>query len=175
MKLSGTEIRRCLESYGFSASAEVCAKIEKYTSLLIRWNQRISLTTISDPLEIIRLHFGESIFATSSVPIANGRLADVGTGGGFPGLPLKIARPGIDVTLIEANLKKCAFLSEVVRALELDDVEIVRGRMENVFSGFKEFDFITARAVGQVDEMLRLGKDALRPTGKIVFWLGEND
>jgi 16S rRNA (guanine527-N7)-methyltransferase len=144
-------------------------------TLLLRWNRRISLTTITDPTEIVKFHFGESIFAASVIPINVGRLADVGTGAGFPGLPLKIVRPGLSLTLIEANSKKCAFLEEVVRSLELDNVEIIHDRMESIGHPRNSFDFITARAVGQMDQILQLCENALTPEGNVVMWLGEDD
>lgn len=175
MTISTEKIESCLEDYEFKASQDTYSKIQAYISLLIRWNQRISLTTVTDPLEIVRFHFGESMFAASVVPIENGRLADVGTGAGFPGLPLKIARPQISLTLIESNLKKCAFLGEVVRALELDGVEVVSGRMESAIQRKQRFDFITARAVGKIDQILKFGKEALTATGTVVMWMGEND
>jgi 16S rRNA (guanine(527)-N(7))-methyltransferase RsmG len=175
MNFSSIEIGRSLERYGFLASADTCIRIQRYVALLLKWNQRISLTAIADPLDIVRLHFGESIFAVSAIPIGSCRLADVGTGAGFPGLALKLARPEINLTLIEANLKKCAFLSEVVRALDLSNVQILRDRMESVLPEKFEFDFLTARAVGQTDKIIRLGREALAPGGRIVMWLGEND
>jgi len=168
-------IGNILGRYGFSASLEACAKIDSYISILLKWNKHISLTTITDPAEIVRFHFGESIFAASTVPIENGRLADVGTGAGFPGLALKIARPGISVTLIESNQKKCAFLGEVVRSLGLDNVEMICGRMEDISPRRQVFDYITARAVGQIGKFLLFGENNLSSSGLVVMWLGESD
>jgi 16S rRNA (guanine527-N7)-methyltransferase len=175
MTIPINEIERCLEDYGIEAASDMCSKIQTYISLLLRWNQKISLTTVTYPLEIVRFHFGESMFAASAVPIGNGRLADVGSGAGFPGLPLKIARPQISLMLIESNFKKCAFLGEVVRALELDNVEVIPGRMESVIQGPQKMDFITERAVGQIDKVLRIGEEHLSSTGKVIMWVGEND
>src|SRR5579862_4995269 len=112
-------IEKTLAEYGVSVTSAIRSSVRAYISLLLRWNERISLTTITDPVEILRFHFGESMFAASAVPIRNGRLADVGSGGGFPGLPLKIMVPSLDLVLIESNAKKASFLSECIRELNL--------------------------------------------------------
>lgn len=164
-------IAAALRPYGFSPSAAACEKIRIYISLLLRWNQKISLTALTTVPEILQVHFGESIFATSSVPMRGSRLADVGTGAGFPGLPMIIAQPNLQLLLIEPNTKKCAFLSEIIRALDLD-VEIARGRMESALAGRIELDYITARAVGNWDEILGAGNHLSR-AGKLILWVGE--
>lgn len=173
--LSNHEITATLESYGVSASHELCDHIRTYISILLKWNQKISLTTVTNPSEILRFHFGESIFAASAVPIQLGRLADVGSGAGFPGLALRLFVKPLDVVLIEANMKKAAFLSEVTRELGLKGVEVLRGRMEDSDPGLGAVSFITARALGQHDELLRWSHARLDQDGKLVLWLGEDD
>ena len=146
-----------------------------YTSLLLKWNKAISLTTVTDPVKILEFHFGESLFAVSAAALKNGRLADVGSGAGFPGLPLAMALSDLRVTLIEANLKKCAFLAEVVRTLDLKNVEILRERMEDVSAKVSPFDFISARALGQHEELLDWANVHLSSNGRVILWLGEAD
>jgi 16S rRNA (guanine527-N7)-methyltransferase len=175
MVRSDKQICTDLEPYGITASLDLCNAIRRYTALLLQWNERISLTTITEPVEIVRFHFGESLFAASAVPIRNGRLADVGSGGGFPGLALKLAIPDLDVTLIEANIKKATFLSEVVRDLKLDRVSVARSRMEDFSAGENGFDFITARALGRHSDLLSWVMDNLAREGRVVLWLGEKD
>lgn len=169
--LSDGRIVASLQPYGFLPSSEACERIRAYVGLLLRWNERISLTALTDVSAILQNHFGESIFATSAVHIRNGRLADVGTGAGFPGIPMKIARPDLDVLLIEPNVKKCAFLSEVLRELQLD-AYIIRGRMETSLATDTQLDYITSRAVGQWDSTLEFGRH-LKPSGRLVLWVGE--
>src|SRR3981189_316419 len=106
------------------------AKIQEYIRLLLKWNHSVNLTSVVDPAEILARHFGESMFICSLIPVEKCRLADIGSGAGFPGLALKIACPELRLTLIESNKKKCAFLSEVVRALELENVEVMPVRFE---------------------------------------------
>ena len=173
MDLADDIIRNLLQPYGINATREFCSKVRSYVELLLRWNQKISLTTTTDPEEILRFHFGESIFATAAVPIAFGRLADVGTGAGFPGLPIKLVRPDIDVLLIESNLRKTVFLSEAVRVMAIDRVEVVRSRAEEISEATPPFDFITARAVGRHENLLSWASGRLSPAGRVLLWLGE--
>src|SRR5467141_4699741 len=121
-----------LSPFQIELSAGQIAKIQEYIRLLLKWNQSVSLTSVVEPEEILSRHFGESMFICCLIPVENCRLADLGSGGGFPGLALKIACPGLRLTLIESNKKKCVFLSEVVRALELGNVEVMPIRFEDV-------------------------------------------
>ena len=173
--LTDDQISKSLSLYGFSASAPVCDQIRTYIGLLLRWNQKISLTAIVDRSEVLRLHFGESVFAVKNVPAEKGRLADVGSGAGFPGIPIAMASPQIQATLIEPNQRKAAFLSEVVRSLKLPNVIVLRSRIEDVDPKPMAFDFITARAVGQHEELLRCASRFLTRSGKLVLWVGGED
>ena len=172
--LSDAQIAEILRPYGVSVDVGLCNQIRTYIALLLKWNATVSLTTVTDPVEICRFHFGESIFAASAVDVRGGRLADVGSGAGFPGLPLRMASPAITLTLIESNARKAAFLSEVVRSLELEGVEVFRGRMED-HKPDKPYDWVTARALGQHDNLLRWAKGNLTGSGKVVLWVGEDD
>jgi len=173
--LSNTDISNTLSSYQVSPDALLCDRIRTYTSVLLRWNERVSLTTVTDPQDILRFHFGESFLASSAVPIRFGRLADVGSGAGFPGIPLAMMAPDLLATLIESNVKKSAFLSEVIRALALENVSVVRSRMENFPSNPPGFDFVTARAVGRFEALLKWSGSALAKSGNVVLWVGEDD
>jgi 16S rRNA (guanine527-N7)-methyltransferase len=173
--LSDDMIRETLTPYGFIPSEIQSAAIRGYISLLLQWNKDISLTTIVDPLEILRFHFGESLYAAVCVPILNGRLADVGSGAGFPGFPLRIALSGLSVTAIESNVKKAAFLREVVQKLKLENVRVIRERMENVPAEPSPYDFVVARALGQYPNLLKWARKMLSPSGRVILWLGADD
>jgi 16S rRNA (guanine527-N7)-methyltransferase len=173
--ISDREIQQALRPYGVSPDCTQCALIRVYISFLLRWNQRISLTTVVDPMEILRFHFGESFFAASSVPIEKGRLADVGSGAGFPGLAIGIILPGLSITLIDSNSKKGAFLAELVRELSLTHVEIVRERYEEVPVNPPKFDYVTARALGNYGGLLGWAHRSLVDGGRLVLWLGEDE
>jgi len=174
--LSLDEIARALSPYLSEAlSSAQLAEIAQYLELLKRWNQTIALTSIEEDTEMVARHFGESIFAGSLVPIQRGRLADVGSGAGFPGLPLKIAFPELQVALIEPNGKKCAFLREVQSFLGLSSVEIVRNRYEDFRPQPASLDFISSRALGGYRRLLQWSKSVLRPDGHVILWLGVED
>jgi 16S rRNA (guanine527-N7)-methyltransferase len=171
--LKDESIVASLGRYGFSPDPMTCHRIRAYVHLLLRWNERVSLTTVTNPEEMVRFHFGESIYAVASGVVKDGRLADVGSGGGFPGIPLSLIRKNLEVTLIEPNLKKSVFLLEVKRELKLENVNVARTRME-VFEG-GSFDLVTSRALGKFDELLTFAEARLKPSGKAVLWLGLDD
>ena len=172
--LSNGRIVGLLANYGVSASETLAESIRAYISLLLRWNAKISLTTVVDPIEILKFHFGESLFAAAKVQIFDGRLADVGSGAGFPGLPLAMLSPNLEVVLIESNLKKAAFLSEVLRELKIENAAVWRGRVEDL-KDKEAFDFVTARALGIHGEFLKWSRAALNLNGNVILWLGERD
>jgi 16S rRNA (guanine527-N7)-methyltransferase len=168
-------VMQSLEPYGVLVKAGANDAIKEYIRLLMHWNRRIALTALTDPEEILRFHFGESLFASHAVPIEIGRLADVGTGAGFPGLALKLFRPELYVTLFESNAKKCVFLREVVRSLGLTEVEVVRQRFEDYASSGPKFDFIASRALGSFDALLSWSPSTLADHGRAVLWVGLED
>lgn len=169
------EIAATLLCYGVRATPKLCDQVRSYINLLLRWNKKISLTTVTDQSEIIRFHFGESLFAAKSIPVPYSRLADVGSGAGFPGLALKLILQNIEIVLIESNVKKAAFLSEVTRELGLKGVDVFRGRMEDYDVGSKPLGFITARAVGQHEKFLEWALKKLEDDGMVALWVGEDD
>jgi len=95
--LSADAINKALREFKIEATTEQIASIQRYMSLLLAWNEKINITAIRDPLEMLYRHFCESMYAAVAVPLQGGRLADVGSGGGFPGLALKIIRPELQV------------------------------------------------------------------------------
>jgi len=171
--ISDAQIHQGLAPYGVLPDGDLLDRIRDYISLLLLWNQKISLTTVTRPEEIIRFHFGESFFAATRVPIENGRLADVGSGAGFPGIAIAMLSTNVRVTLIESNLKKSAFLSEAIRKLELSNARVVRTRMGD----FDEeiLDFVTARALGLYEEVARWSSRVLTASGRLILWVGEDD
>lgn len=173
--LSIETIAATLAPFRVSLSNQQIRHIQSYVDLLLKWNKTINLTAIDDPIEILVRHFGESIFAASFLRIGESRLADVGTGAGFPGLPLKIVSSGIGLTLFEANSKKCAFLTEVVQRLELTGVTIVRKRYEEFQRVDAGFDFVCSRALGDYHVFLPWSRQVLKGGGCIVLWLGTDE
>jgi len=175
-RLSLNEIARILAPYvPKPVSDQQLTSIAKYLELLKKWNETIPLTSIQEDTELVARHFGESMFADSVLDMPLGRLADVGSGAGFPGLPLKIASPGLNVTLIEPNIKKCAFLREIQVSLGLSAVEIVRSRYEDFKAEPNSFDFICSRALGGYKRLLQWSSSVLKPQGRVILWLGSED
>lgn len=177
--LSTQAIAARLAPFDVQLAENQLAAIQTYVDLLLLWNHKVNLTSIEDPLEIVARHFGESIFHGKDLFLSACRLADAGSGAGFPGLALKIAFPQLQVVLIEPNLKKCAFLTEVIGALALSDVEIFRSQYANFQSEHDNpgdrLDCICSRALGDYKSLLRWAKLALKPDGRVILWLGEED
>ncbi len=130
---------------GVSASDEQIIQLSRHYVLLRQWNQRVNLTAIRESRKIVERHFGESLFLAVSLPEAK-TVVDVGSGAGFPGLPLAVARPEIAVTLVESIGKKAVFLKEAAR--ELGNVRVLRARAEEVD---ERFDWAVCRAVSPAE------------------------
>src|SRR5689334_22456670 len=152
--LSESSVSRALQEFQISATGQQVAQIQRYTGKLLAWNEKLNLTAIRDPLEILYRHFCESMFAARFLKESDGRLADVGSGGGFPGLPLKILRPDLQVFLIESNVKKATFLAEVIRELGLTDAKVLVSRFEELGEEVAPLDFVCSRALGEFAKFL---------------------
>jgi 16S rRNA (guanine527-N7)-methyltransferase len=133
---------------------EIYSQLVIYLELILKWNARMNLTAIRTPEEIVRRHFGESLFVGAHLG-ACGTLLDFGSGAGFPGVPIQLLRPEVLVTLAESHGKKAAFLHEVVRSLGLQS-EVWTGRVE-AMPAERRFDTVVLRAV---DEMERAAGEA---------------
>jgi len=173
--LTVKEIASRLAPFCARLSDDALMAVSKYIDLLRLWNHKVSLTTIEEPLEIVARHFGESIFIGNLVNFSYGRLADVGSGAGFPGLPLKIAFPELEIFLIEPNIKKCAFLTEVMTELNLRGVQIIRKQYANIGSEIGKFDFICSRAIGNYKNLLRWARGRLDLGGRVILSVGLED
>src|SRR5216684_5628639 len=173
--LSSDAINKALREFKIEATAEQITSIQRYMSLLLAWNEKINLTAIRDPLEMLYRHFCESMFAAVAVPLNSGRLADVGSGGGFPGLPLKILRPELQVFLVESNVKKATFLAEVVRELDLMDTRVLVSRYEELGEEIAPLDVVCSRALGEFEKFLNWAGSPQIAAGQAVLWVGGQD
>ena len=148
----------------------LAAPLRRYLDLLARWNRTYNLTAIRDPGEMVTLHLLDSLSMHAHMDGVS-RLADLGTGAGLPGIPLAIARPGLEVTLIESNGKKARFLREAVRSLGLANARVAESRAEAVdLPG--AFDVITARAMATLADILAVGGHLLAPGGRLLAMKG---
>lgn len=151
--------------------------ISTYIDLLLHWNARVNLTAVRDEEHIVTRHFGESLFAAQELFSTNDqrrttddRLADLGSGAGFPGLPIKIYAPELKLTLIESNHKKATFLREVIRALQLSNAEVFLGRAADFPAASAEL--VTLRAVERFDQALLEASHLLAPDGTLALLVG---
>jgi len=146
-------------------------QVSAYLDLLLRWNARINLTAVRDPEGMVTRHFGESFFAARQLVAAESRLGalDLGSGAGFPGLPLKIFAPALALTLIESSQKKAAFLKELVRTLALTGVDVFVGRAE-AFPATA--DLVTLRAVERYERALGMAAHLVSSGGRLALLIG---
>jgi 16S rRNA (guanine527-N7)-methyltransferase len=172
---SETAIVRALGEFQLTATNEQVLQIQQYIRILLYWNDKVNLTAIRDPLEILYRHFCESMYAAVAVPVEHGRLADVGSGGGFPGLPLKILRPDLRIFLVESSIKKVTFLAEVTRELGLNDVQVLARRYEELGEEVAPLDFVCSRALGEFPAFLEWAKSEQIAAKRVILWIGARD
>jgi 16S rRNA (guanine527-N7)-methyltransferase len=152
-------------------------QVSAHLDLLLRWNARINLTAVRDAESMVTRHFGESFFAARQLLFrsqesgvgSQERAIDLGSGAGFPGLPLKIFAPAIALTLIESTQKKVAFLKEAVRALALTGVDVFAGRAEDFLS---TADLVTLRAVERYERVLETAARLVVRGGRVGLLIG---
>lgn len=163
-------LAREFADYQLQVSRPQLVQVRSYLQLLLRWNERVNLTGLRAPRRIVRELFCESMYL-SRVLRLEGRLLDVGSGAGFPGLALKLACPHLRVALVEASQRKCAFLKEVVRRLQLSEVFVFCGRFDrHCKDKFGMFDLATTRAVAMDSNMFRMVRSLLVPGGEFVYF-----
>jgi 16S rRNA (guanine527-N7)-methyltransferase len=176
--LSNETIRELLEPYvpavgSVELSDSLLGQVSQYLDLLIRWNARVSLTAIRRPEEMVERHFGESLF--TGAQLANrlpmgAELLDYGSGPGFPGLPIQMLLPGVQVTVAESQSRKVAFLREVIRTLGLS-AEVWPRRVEEMPSG-RRFDVVTMRAVEKMATTMEDAATRTREGGWVAALVG---
>ena len=172
---SSAAIHRAAAEFQLQLNDKQVQQIQQYTRLLLTWNDKVNLTAIRDPLEILYRHFCESMFGTLLLPVENCRLADVGSGGGFPGLPLKILRPDLDVYLIESNVKKATFIAEVIRELGLTGARVLVSRFEELGEEVAPLDVVCSRALGDFSSFLCWAASPQVAAKQLLLWLGARD
>jgi 16S rRNA (guanine527-N7)-methyltransferase len=146
-----------------------------YHRELLLWNQRINLVSQQTSRDIVIRHFVDSLTPAPWIERPEGLLIDIGSGGGFPGIPLRIALPNMHLTLVESSRKKTSFLSHIVRTLKLDNVTIIKERVaaligEAACAG--AFDTVISRAVFKLPELLRMASFFLKPEGLLIALKG---
>ncbi|MCY4464780.1 MAG: 16S rRNA (guanine(527)-N(7))-methyltransferase RsmG [Chloroflexi bacterium] len=157
-------------------SASQLAQFEQLTGLLLDWNTRMNLTGITEPAEIALKHYLDSLTLLNYLAQAGRkRLLDVGTGAGFPGLPLAITLPLLRVTLLDSTAKKVRFIDEVGRALALDNIRTVHARAEDAGRDDAHrgtYDFVTARAVNRMPTLMECTLPLTKRGGMVIAMKG---
>ena len=152
-----------------SLPADLAGPLLQYLALLDRWNKTYNLTAIRDPREMVTRHLLDSL---AMAPFfSTGTLADLGTGPGLPGIPLAITHPGLQVTLVESNGKKCRFMREAVRKLGLSNARVAESRAEALDEP-AAYDNLTARAMDTLAGIIAVGGHLLRPGGRLLAMKG---
>lgn len=157
----------------FNLNESKLNQFEQYKNLLQEWSKKMNLTSITEDTEVYIKHFYDSL-ALEKYLNKNIHLADVGTGAGFPGLPIKIAREDLIVDLIEPTTKRCTFLSQVVNDLKLENVNIINKRSEDLPDKKEMYDAITSRAVASLNILLELSIPLLKVGGKMYALKGSS-
>ena len=165
-----TLLKELAKKINIDLTDEVTDKFFLYKKLLLEWNEKINLTAITDEKEILIKHFIDSLTIEKYIP-RNAKIIDVGTGAGFPGIPLKIVRPDIEVVLLDSLNKRINFLNEIIRECQLDKITTIHGRAEEIAnkSEYREkFDISTARAVANISTLSELCTPFLKVGGSFV-------
>ncbi len=158
-----------LNRAGVKISESSMEKMTRHYLLLSKWNRKINLTGIIDPMQAAIKHFLDSL-ALLSLFKTEKNLLDMGAGGGFPGVVLACCKPELEILLVESIGKKAHFLREVKRALQLENITIYNGRVEDM-PGDETFDLVTGRAVAEPVEFEKLAGNKLRAGGKMAMFL----
>lgn len=152
---------------------EKLSLLKRYYSLLVEWNDKMNLTRIIKEDEVYEKHYFDSIKVAQNLDFSDKKIADVGTGAGFPGIVLAIAFPGSEVTLIESSHKKCLFLEEVKKTLDLPNIHIINARVEELRKERESFDIVISRAVASLPVLLEITAPFVKLGGYFVAMKGE--
>lgn len=170
------ELNDYLDILNVSSEEKVLERFYLYMQLLLDWNEKINLTAIVEPKEIILKHFVDCATALKYLDI-NSKILDLGTGAGFPGIPLKILNDKIDITLVDSLNKRINFLNEVIDNLKLNNIKTIHARAEDLArqKGFREnYDVILSRAVANMSVLLEYTLPFLKVGGKCICMKGPN-
>lgn len=162
---------------GISLSIEQINSMFIYLAELKKWNQKINLTAITDEEDIIIKHVLDSLSYIHGFTLAPGlRLLDMGSGAGFPALPIKIVYPGVSITMVESTKKKASFLRHIIRILKLTEIEALDCRTEELpCSLLSAFDIVTARAFADIKSAITAGVPFLKSGGLMVLSRGPEE
>jgi 16S rRNA (guanine527-N7)-methyltransferase len=163
------QLERGLAALGLALGREVQSKLLQHLELLEKWNRVHNLTAVRDQAKAVSVHLLDSLSVLAYLP--GKRLLDAGSGAGFPGIPIALARPDIQVDLLDSSHKKCAFLRQVIAELRLRNANAVCERLES-WRPARKFDCIVSRALAEIAEVIALSAHLLAPGGVIAAMKG---
>jgi len=167
------EMSFLLQKHGLNLSSSQKEQFSNYMNLLIEWNEKINLTAIKNPSEIVEKHFYDSLLLIETVQFDSQRVIDIGSGAGLPGIPLKIAFPNLKLTLLEPTGKRVTFLNTVINELMLTDIVALNDRAENITAEQREsFDIAVARAVAPLNILNELSLPFIKVNGLFIAMKG---
>lgn len=166
-------LKKGLNELGFSCSKGQTNAFMTFFFELKKWNRAYNLTALKTDEDIVIKHFLDSLLYLKAIPVNALKIADVGTGAGFPGIPIKIVRPEIDITLIEPSRKKTAFLRHIIRGLKLNGVNVLDKRIETLGKSYeKTYDIIVSRATFKIKDFLKKACPYVKEDGRLVLSKG---
>jgi len=170
-------LRTGAEQLGCSITDFQIEQFLLYLAELERWNKRLNLTAITDSEQVIEKHFLDSLAGTRAIEetITTQSLLDVGSGAGFPGLPIKIALPKLHVTLLESSQKKASFLHFVIGRLHLPDSKVLNQKLEDLLAEAARYDIVVARAFAKKEAVLAKTLPLLSRGGRLILYRGETE
>lgn len=173
--MTSHDVHEVFKGMGFDLSDKQGQQFVRYFDLLVEWNHKMNLTAITDANEVLVKHFADSVISSSIIDFTSYQsLIDIGTGAGFPGVPLKILYPHLQVTLVDALNKRIHFLNHVIDDLGLEGIEALHGRAEDLArtSMRDSYDLCVSRAVSQLNVLCEYCMPFIRPGGCFISYKG---
>ncbi len=170
------KIRERAKRSGLELADETVGKLAAHANAILRNNDELHLTTITDPDEFVERHIGEAFEGAAMLdPTVEGTMLDLGSGNGYPGIPLAAARPGLRLTLTDASARKAEFLRQTVRSCNLDWVDVYEAQIQRASDAehLGPLRVLTVRAMGGWAKILPRMVAALAPEGEMLIWCGE--
>ncbi len=163
-------LRKGLSELGVSVQADTVARFFSYLFELKKWNRAYNLTALKNDRDIIIKHFFDSLLFLKAFPQDSGNVCDVGSGAGFPGIPIAIVRPDLAITLIEPSRKKSAFLRNIIKVINLNNVAVLEARVEDIKD--PDFDIAVTRALFSINDFIKKTKHVVKRNGCFVLSKG---
>ncbi len=162
-----------IKKLGINLTEEQITQLDTFYNLLISWNEKINLTRITDKKDVYLKHFYDSLTISRVIDLSRTiTLCDIGTGAGFPGIVLKIVYPNLKITLVDALQKRVNYLNTIIKELKLKDIKAIHIRGENLED---KYDIVTARAVANIEKLLKYTMHLVKENGVFVAMKGNID